>query len=53
VEIAILKKEKRRKTKKSREYGQGVEAQRRFEKTMTALFQAPKIDSKKQKKGKG
>jgi len=31
---------------------EGVEATRKFERTMTALFQVPKADSKKPKKGK-
>jgi len=43
---------KKRKSKKNPEYDQGVEAQKKFEQTMKALFRAPKVDSRKFKKGK-
>jgi hypothetical protein len=47
-----LKKIKAGKPKKKQEFHEGVEAARKFERTMKALFQVPKADSKKATKGK-
>jgi hypothetical protein len=38
--------------KQKREYREGEKARKSFEKTMKALFRAPKVDSKKSPKGK-
>jgi hypothetical protein len=50
VERAILTKTKRRELK--RECREGPEAKKAFEETMKNLFRAPKVDSKKSRKGK-
>jgi len=42
----------KKRAKKKLEYRQGSEAKEAFEKTMTALFQAPKAVSQKSQKGK-
>jgi hypothetical protein len=47
-----LTKADRKLKKAPREYKEGPEAKENFEKTMKALFRAPKVDSKKPKKGK-
>jgi len=47
-----LKTTKLRLPKKKQEFHEGVEAKRKFERTMKALFQVPKADSKKRNKGK-
>jgi len=47
-----VKVRKARKTKKNQECAQGIEARQKFERTMKALFQVPKGDSKKPEKGK-
>ena len=40
------------KREKKKEYAEGAKARKAFEGTMKALFQVPKADSKKPKKGK-
>jgi hypothetical protein len=52
MECALLKKVTAKKTKKSQEFHQGIEATQIFEHTMKTLFRASKPDSKKNKKGK-
>jgi len=52
MEQLTLKVTKLRKPKKNQEFHQGIEARQKFEQTMRTLFQAPKVDSKKPKKGK-
>jgi hypothetical protein len=52
MEHDTLKAKKSRKPKKNQEYAQGIEASRKFEQTMEALFQVPKVDSKKSKKAR-
>jgi hypothetical protein len=47
-----MKTAKLQRTKKSPEYEQGADAQKKFERTMTGLFRVPKDTSKKPKKGK-
>ena len=43
---------KQKTTKRKQEYAEGSSARKKFEQTMKALFQVPKGDSKKLKKGK-
>jgi hypothetical protein len=48
MEQSVLKKQ----SKKKIEYIEGPKARETFEKTMKTLFRAPKVDSKKLRKGK-
>jgi hypothetical protein len=54
VECQLLKKTKQLENQKKPppQYVEGHAARENFEKTMTALFRAPKSNSKKHKKGK-
>ena len=52
MELVILKTKKIKNSKRTPTYHEGDAAARKFERTMTALFQVPKIDSQKSKKGK-
>jgi hypothetical protein len=49
---SILKTKKLQSPKKKPEFHEGVEAKKKFERTMKALFEVPKIDSKKIKKAR-
>jgi len=49
MEPLILKTMKLRPPKKNQEFHEGVEANKKFERTMKALFQVSKADSKKPK----
>ena len=52
MEKLTLKTKNAPKSKEKPSFHEGGEAQQKFERTMKALFQAPKSDSKKAKKGK-
>jgi hypothetical protein len=43
---------KESKSQKTPECEEGPKARKKFERTMKSLFQAPKVDTKKAKKGK-
>lgn len=53
LEYVILKIMKRAKTKKNPEYDQSADAPKKFERTMIALFRAPKVTSEKAKERQG
>jgi hypothetical protein len=51
---SVLKETNQAKKQKLKlKYKTGPEARQNFEETMKTLFRAPKIESKKSKKGKG
>jgi hypothetical protein len=52
MEREVLKAKKSTKSKRHLEYDEGADAQKKFERTMAALFRAPKSTSSKHKKGK-
>jgi len=52
MEHAILKMPKAQRPKRKQQFHEGVEAKKKFEQTMKALFQVPKSVSKKSQKGK-
>jgi hypothetical protein len=52
MERVLLKIQKSRTAKEKLACHEGDEARQKFERTMKALFQVPKADSKKFKRGK-
>jgi len=52
MERLTLKVKNAPSPKKKPEFHEGVEAKKKFERTMKVLFRVPKADSKKLRKGK-